>query len=153
MNEEAYRDRSGTDLWIGSDRIWHPELWMRSANVWDMTHRLGMADPQAWQAQLSHQHWFDHSTSRHAIQPQPQPGLDLATVPSHDSDTQTDRGRFSNGRVVLFLQLQTFTQGFTTSNIRCCNGRRLLPMAAVTQASTLRRLCHNQCWRNFEAQT
>jgi hypothetical protein len=37
MNEEAYCDGSGTDLWIGSDRIWHPELWMRSANVWDMT--------------------------------------------------------------------------------------------------------------------
>jgi hypothetical protein len=37
MNEEAYRDGSGTDLWIGSDRIWHPELRMRSANVWDMT--------------------------------------------------------------------------------------------------------------------
>ncbi|KAG2105428.1 hypothetical protein BD769DRAFT_1676063 [Suillus cothurnatus] len=51
-----------------------------------------MADPQAWQAQFSHQHWFDHSTSRRGIQPQPQPGLDLATVPSHDSDTQTDRG-------------------------------------------------------------
>jgi hypothetical protein len=39
MNEEAYRDRSGTDLWIGSDWIWHPELQMRSANVWDMTPR------------------------------------------------------------------------------------------------------------------
>jgi hypothetical protein len=37
MNEEAYRDRSGMDLWIGSDWIWHPELQMRSANVWDMT--------------------------------------------------------------------------------------------------------------------
>jgi len=37
MNEEAYRDGSGTDLWIGSDRIWHLELRMRSANVWDMT--------------------------------------------------------------------------------------------------------------------
>ncbi|KAG2089221.1 hypothetical protein BD769DRAFT_1680088 [Suillus cothurnatus] len=51
-----------------------------------------MADPQAWAGQFSHQHWFDHSTSRRGIQPQPQPGLDLATVPSHDSDTQTDRG-------------------------------------------------------------
>jgi len=39
MNEEAYRDRSGMDLWIGSDQIWHPELQMRSANVWDMTVR------------------------------------------------------------------------------------------------------------------
>jgi hypothetical protein len=37
MNEEAYRDGSGTDLWIRSDQIWHPELQMRSANVWDMT--------------------------------------------------------------------------------------------------------------------
>jgi len=37
MNEEAYRDGSGTDLWIGSDWIWHPELRMRSVNVWDMT--------------------------------------------------------------------------------------------------------------------
>jgi len=37
MNEEAYCDGSGTDLWIGSDRIWHPELRMRSADVWDMT--------------------------------------------------------------------------------------------------------------------
>jgi len=37
MNEEAYRDGSGTDLWIGSDQICHPELRMRSANVWDMT--------------------------------------------------------------------------------------------------------------------
>jgi hypothetical protein len=37
MNEEAYRDGSGTDLWIGSDRIWHPELQMRSASIWDMT--------------------------------------------------------------------------------------------------------------------
>jgi hypothetical protein len=38
MNEEAYRDGSGTDLWIRSDRIWHPELQMRSASIWDMTH-------------------------------------------------------------------------------------------------------------------
>jgi hypothetical protein len=37
MNKEAYRDGSGTDLWIGSDWIWHLELRMRSANVWDMT--------------------------------------------------------------------------------------------------------------------
>jgi hypothetical protein len=37
MNEEAYHDGSGMDLWIGSDRIWHLELRMRSANVWDMT--------------------------------------------------------------------------------------------------------------------
>jgi hypothetical protein len=37
MNEEAYHNRSGMDLWIGSDRIWYPELRMRSANVWDMT--------------------------------------------------------------------------------------------------------------------
>jgi hypothetical protein len=37
MNEEAYRDGSGMDLWIGSDLICHPELRMRSANVWDMT--------------------------------------------------------------------------------------------------------------------
>jgi len=37
MNEEAYRNGSGTDLWIGSDQIWYPELRMRSVNVWDMT--------------------------------------------------------------------------------------------------------------------
>jgi hypothetical protein len=37
MNEEAYRDGSGTDLWIGSDWIWYLELRMRSTNVWDMT--------------------------------------------------------------------------------------------------------------------
>jgi hypothetical protein len=37
MNEEAYHNRSSTDLWIRSDRIWYPELQMRSANVWDMT--------------------------------------------------------------------------------------------------------------------
>jgi len=37
MNEEAYRDGSGTDLWIRSDWIWYPELRMRSTNVWDMT--------------------------------------------------------------------------------------------------------------------
>jgi hypothetical protein len=37
MNEEAYCNGSGTDLWIRSDRIWYPELQMRSANVWDMT--------------------------------------------------------------------------------------------------------------------
>jgi len=37
MNEEAYHDGSSTDLWIGSDRIWHPELQMRSASIWDMT--------------------------------------------------------------------------------------------------------------------
>jgi hypothetical protein len=37
MNEEAYHNRSGSDLWIRSDQIWYPELRMRSANVWDMT--------------------------------------------------------------------------------------------------------------------
>jgi hypothetical protein len=37
MNEEAYHNRYGTDLWIRSDWIWNPELQMRSANVWDMT--------------------------------------------------------------------------------------------------------------------
>jgi hypothetical protein len=37
MNEEAYRNRSGTDLWIRSDRIWYLELQMRSVNIWDMT--------------------------------------------------------------------------------------------------------------------
>jgi hypothetical protein len=37
MNEEAYCNGSGMDLWIGSDWIWYPELQMRSANVWDMT--------------------------------------------------------------------------------------------------------------------
>jgi hypothetical protein len=37
MNEEAYHNGSGTDLWIGSDLIWYPELQMRSTNIWDMT--------------------------------------------------------------------------------------------------------------------
>jgi hypothetical protein len=37
MNEEAYHNGSGTDLWIRSDQIWYPELQMRSMNVWDMT--------------------------------------------------------------------------------------------------------------------
>jgi hypothetical protein len=37
MNEEAYHNGSGMDLWIGLDWIWYPELWMRSVNVWDMT--------------------------------------------------------------------------------------------------------------------
>jgi hypothetical protein len=37
MNEEAYHNGYGMDLWIGSDWIWDPELQMRSTNVWDMT--------------------------------------------------------------------------------------------------------------------
>jgi hypothetical protein len=37
MNEEAYHNGYGTDLWIGSDWILDPELQMRSMNVWDMT--------------------------------------------------------------------------------------------------------------------
>jgi hypothetical protein len=41
MNEEAYHNESGTDLWIGSDWIWDLELQMRSVNVWDMTEGLG----------------------------------------------------------------------------------------------------------------
>jgi len=49
MNEEAYRNGSSTDLWIGSDRIWHPELRMRSANVWDMTALIASySDPEAF---------------------------------------------------------------------------------------------------------
>jgi hypothetical protein len=37
MNEEAYHNGYGKDLWIRSGLIWDPELWMRSMNVWDMT--------------------------------------------------------------------------------------------------------------------
>jgi hypothetical protein len=37
MNEEAYHNGYATDLRIGLDQIWDPELWMRSVNVWDMT--------------------------------------------------------------------------------------------------------------------
>jgi len=37
MNEKAYCNGSGMDLWIGSDWIWYLELRMRSANIWDMT--------------------------------------------------------------------------------------------------------------------
>jgi hypothetical protein len=49
MNEEAYRNGSGTDLWIRSDQIWHPELQMRSANVWDMTALIASySDPEAF---------------------------------------------------------------------------------------------------------
>jgi hypothetical protein len=37
MNEEAYCNGYGMDLWIRSDQIWDMKLQMRSANVWDMT--------------------------------------------------------------------------------------------------------------------
>jgi len=49
MNEEAYRDGSSMDLWIRSDWIWHPELRMRSMNVWDMTVFFG--------ALMLHDYW------------------------------------------------------------------------------------------------
>jgi hypothetical protein len=42
MNEKAYRNGSSMDLWIRSDWIWYLELWMRSANVWDMTESPAM---------------------------------------------------------------------------------------------------------------
>jgi hypothetical protein len=55
MNEEAYRDGSSMDLWIRSDLIWHPELRMRSMNVWDMT----LLDEGIWNNSLGeYEGWY-----------------------------------------------------------------------------------------------